>query len=188
MDHIFLARYIGVRLLKPLFKGSPVKNSVREIELGMQQNWPECAKTMSFSLLKVSRLHNLFNNGIDQCIEQFQLQHADFIVLTALRRSPLPYCLSPTELYQSIFFSSGGLTKVLVRLAEAGLIERLENPHDKRSKLVQLNQKGKQLVETIMPTIQQQGRQLLAGLSENESLQLESLLQKVLDHNESRTS
>ena len=87
-----------------------------------------------------------------------------------------------------MFFSSGGLTKVLVRLAEAGLIERLENPHDKRSKLVQLNQKGKQLVETIMPTIQQQGRQLLAGLSENESLQLESLLQKVLDHNESRTS
>lgn len=188
MDYIFLARYIGVRLLKALLKGSPVKNSVREIELGMQQNWPECAEKMSFSLLKMSRLHHLFNNAINQCIETFQLQHADFIVLTALRRSPLPHCLSPTELYQSMFFSSGGLTKVLVRLAEAGLIERLENPQDKRSKLVQLNKKGKQLIEKIMPEIQQQSRQVLAGLSASENLQLESLLQKVLDHNESQTS
>ena len=161
-----------------------MKNSVREIELRMKENWPECAKTMSFALLKVARIHNLFNHDVEQCVEKFQLQQADFGVLSALRRSPAPHCLSPTELYHSMFYSSGGLTKVLVRLVNAGLIERLENPQDKRSKLVQLNHKGKKLVETIMPTLHLQGQSLLAGLSEDETSQLEVLLQKVLDHNE----
>jgi len=83
-----------------------------------------------------------------------------------------------------MFFSSGGLTKVLGRLVDAGLINRVDNPEDKRSKLVKLNKQGKKLVEKMMPQLHQQGKNLLQGLSEDETLQLETLLQKVLDHHE----
>lgn len=157
---------------------------MREIELTINENWPECAKTMSSSLLKMARINDLFTNEIEACVEQQQLQHADFSVLATLRRSPVPYRLSPTDLYHSMFFSSGGLTKVLGRLVDAGLIDREENPKDKRSKLVKLNNQGKQLVEKMMPQLHQQAKNLLQGLSENETLQLEALLQKVLDHHE----
>ncbi|TEW56015.1 MarR family transcriptional regulator [Psychromonas sp. RZ22] len=161
-----------------------MKNSLREIELAMRENWPECAETMSFALLKVTRVQELFKNEIESCVGQYDLQHADFSVLATLRRSPVPYCLSPTDLYKSMFFSSGGLTKVLVRLVDAGLIKRVENPDDKRSKLVQLNTKGKQLVEKIMTQLHQQDKSLLSGLTAVETMQLDTLLQKVLDHNE----
>ena len=160
------------------------KNSMREMQREVRENWPECVNSISFSLLKMTRVHELFKHEIERCVEKYQLQQADFSVLATLRRNPKPYCLSPTALYRSMFFSSGGLTKILRRLVDAGLIERLDNPEDKRSKLVQLNHKGKQLVETIMPELHKQSNALLDVLSENETLQLERLLQKVLDHNE----
>jgi len=161
-----------------------VKNSLREIELLMFENWPECAETMPSTLLKIVGIQAMFKKQVETCVEAHQLQHADFSVLAALRRSPIPYCLSPTELYQSMLFSSGGLTKVLRRLLDAGLIERLANPDDKRSKLVKLNEKGKLLAETIMPKLHQQDKILLAGLTVSETAQLDALLQKLLAHHE----
>ena len=162
-----------------------LKNNLREIELAMHQNWPECVDASSLTLLKITRVQELFKNEIETCVTQYQLQHADFSVLATLRRSAKPYCLSPTDLYKSMFFSSGGLTKVLRRLLEAGLIERLENPQDKRSKLVKLNEQGKQLVEKIMPELHKKDKALLKGLTKQEQTQLEALLQKTLDHHES---
>ena len=164
--------------------GTKLKNNLREIELAMHENWPECVDASSLTLLKVTRLQELFKIEIDACVAHYQLQHADFSVLATLRRSAKPYCLSPTDLYKSMFFSSGGLTKVLTRLVQAGLIERLENPQDKRSKLVKLNEQGKQLVEKIMPELHKKDKALLKGLTQQEQVQLQALLQKTLDHHE----
>jgi len=161
-----------------------VKHNLRDIEWAMQQNWPECRDAASLALLKVTRLQDLFKQEVEACVTTYELKHADFSALATLRRSPPPYCLSPTELYQSLLFSSGGLTKVLKRLEEAGLVERLDNPLDKRSKLVQLNQQGKRLVEQVMPKLHQKNQTLLQGLSKSEQLQFNQLLQKVLDHHD----
>ncbi|PKG37291.1 MarR family winged helix-turn-helix transcriptional regulator [Psychromonas sp. Urea-02u-13] len=161
-----------------------MNKSVREIVLAMQENWPECAATMSVPLLKITRIQDIYKKKIDACIVQYQLQHTDFSVLATLRRSATPYCLSPTDLYKSMFFSSGGLTKVLGRLVEAGLIERLDNPEDKRSKLVKLSIKGKQLVEIVMPELHKQHDHLLQGLSAQEITLLDSLLGKILENHE----
>ena len=165
-----------------------MKNSIREIELSMQENWPECAESMSLSLLRIARINDLFKHSIEACVDSHQLQHADFSVLATLRRSPSPYCLTPTDLCQSMLFSSGGVTKILGRLVAAELIERIDNPNDRRSQLVKLNAKGKQLAETIMPELHTQGNQLLQGLTGSETKQLENLLEKVLMHIESEKS
>ena len=155
------------------------------MELAMHQNWPESADPLSLTLLKIARMQELFKSVIEVCASEYQLQHSDFSVLAALRRSPKPYCLSPTLLYKSMFFSSGGLTKVLTRLVSANLIERIDNPLDKRGKLVKLSKKGKLLVETILPKIHDKNKILLKGLSKEEQLTLENLLQQALDNYES---
>jgi len=157
-----------------------MKNSICEIKQAMDDNWSGSSSDSSYALLKMTRLHELFKRNIEESVAQFELQHADFSVLATLRRSPKPYCLSPTDLYKSMFFSSGGLTKVLGRLVDANLIERIENAEDKRSKLVKLNIKGKALVETIMPILKQQDVMLLKGVSQEELVLLDSLLNKVL--------
>lgn len=159
-------------------------NSINEILEAMDDNWPECADTVSPALLRLLRVSNLFHNQMEAHVEGYDLQRAEFSVLSTLRRSPIPYCLSPTALYQSLIFSSGGLTKVLNRLSQAELIERIDNPEDKRSKLVQLTDTGKQLIETVMPRLHQKERNVLSVLSPDEQQQLDSLMQRILDKHE----
>ncbi|MFT5806738.1 MAG: DNA-binding MarR family transcriptional regulator [Moritella dasanensis] len=158
--------------------------SITKILESMTLNWPECGATVSPAILRLFRVSDMFHNTVKLHVEKYNLQCADFGVLCTLRRSPSPYCLSPTVLYQSMLFSSGGLTKVLGRLSQAELIERLDNPEDKRSKLVQLTGKGQQLVEMILPALHQQDQKMLQVLSSDEQAQLNSLLQRVLEQTE----
>ena len=56
--------------------------------------------------------------------DRYGLQPGWFDLLAALRRAGAPYELNPTQLTQATMLSSGGMTKRLDRMAEAGLVER----------------------------------------------------------------
>ena len=144
-----------------------------------QANWPECAATSFPALLRLTQVNNIFIQIIKDCVESYDLQSADFNLLSCLRRNPEPYVLSPTELYQSMLFSSGGLTKVLNRLQKMELIERLDNPEDKRSKLVKLSSKGKTLVEEIMPVLHKHEKRMLETITPEELELLDQLMQRI---------
>ncbi|GAL11585.1 transcriptional regulator MarR family [Vibrio astriarenae] len=119
------------------------------LKLGAK-HWPEAFGEFRSTILTIHRIHSHLDSDLEKLLAGFELQKADFGVLTTLRRSASPYCLSPTELYRSMLFSSGGLTKVLSRVQKAGLIERIENPEDGRSKLVQLTHQGKTVLKASL--------------------------------------
>ncbi|MDR8523737.1 MarR family winged helix-turn-helix transcriptional regulator [Shewanella fidelis] len=144
-----------------------------------KDNWPECAETSFPALLRLTQVNNIFIQIIKDCVESYGLQSADFNLLTCLRRNPAPHVLSPTELYQSMLFSSGGLTKVLNRLQKMELIERLDNPEDKRSKLVKLSSSGKALVEEIMPVLHKQEKRMVEEITSEELVVLDELMQRI---------
>ena len=144
-----------------------------------KDNWPECAETSFPALLRLTQVNNIFIQIIKDCVESYGLQSADFNLLTCLRRNPAPHVLSPTELYQSMLFSSGGLTKVLNRLQKMELIERLDNPEDKRSKLVKLSSSGKALVEEIMPVLHKQAKRMVEEITSEELVVLDELMQRI---------
>jgi len=131
-------------------------------------------------ILRIHRIHDYLHQELFRIIEKYNLQEADFSVLGTLRREKSPYCLSPTELSHSMLFSSGGLTKVLIRVSDAGLIERIDNPEDKRSKLVKLTEKGKILIDKVIPELHRQERKKMSVLSAGEQQQLSLLLEKLL--------
>lgn len=83
-----------------------------------------------------------------------------------------------------MLFSSGGLTKVLHRLQQDALIERHDNPGDKRSKLVQLTEKGQLLVEKMLPELHQKELEMLSVLNTEEQTQLSALLNRIMDKHE----
>jgi DNA-binding MarR family transcriptional regulator len=159
-------------------------NSINNILKAIDVNWPQCANKVSPALLRLLRVSNLVDNKIEALVKSHNLQRAEFSALATLRRSPMPYCLSPTALYQSMVFSSGGLTKVLNRLNQAELIERVDNPEDKRSKLVQLTNKGKQLIEIVMPELHHKERGVLSVLSPDEQQLLDSFMRRILEKHE----
>ena len=65
-------------------------------------------------------------------------------------------------------------------LTEAGLIERIENREDRRSRLVRLTPKGKALAEKIVDALIQANKALIGGILEpDETEQLATLLRKL---------
>jgi DNA-binding MarR family transcriptional regulator len=107
--------------------------------------------------------------------------HAGWLdVLAALRRAGAPYEVNPTELMRSTMLSSGGMTKRLDRLAEAGLIERRPDPDDRRGTLVRLTRRGKTTIDAAIEMHVANEERLLRGLSTAERRKLDALLRKLV--------
>jgi DNA-binding MarR family transcriptional regulator len=103
-----------------------------------------------------------------------------FNLLAALRRAGPPYALRPGELMRATMVSSAGMTKRLDRLADAGLVERSPDPHDRRGTLVRLTPKGRAVIDEALPAHVANEERLLAPLTDRERHTLDKLLRKLL--------
>jgi len=100
----------------------------------------------------------------------------EYDVLASLRRAGPPYRLTPTMLYQTLMLSSGAMTNRLDRLEQAGYVERLPDPDDRRGRLVQLTAAGVAFVDHAVEVHLRNEERLLAALSAEQREQLSSLL------------
>lgn len=109
----------------------------------------------------------------------YQLSHWEFDVLATLRRAGTPYLLSPTVLFDSMMVSSGTMTNRLQHLEKKQLIERIDNPNDKRSLLVQLTTKGISLINQAFVSHIQLENDLMNSVSKEEITIINLLLKKI---------
>ncbi|MFH0257189.1 MarR family winged helix-turn-helix transcriptional regulator [Vibrio rumoiensis] len=133
-------------------------------------------------ILRIHRLSDHLAADVQQYLEPYSLQQADFSILISLYRQGMPYIASPTQLYQTMLFSSGGLTKVLKRVESQSLVQRVDNPEDKRSKLVQLTSQGLEIIEEVLDKVKQSRTQALSCLEPQEQKDIEQLLAKLLSN------
>lgn len=112
--------------------------------------------------------------------EKFDLLHSEVDVLAALYTHDKE--LSPTQLYDLTIFSSGGMTKVLKRLEQRGLIYRKADTKDKRCMLVCLRDDGEKLIVKALFEISNECSNYFKVLDAEEKKQFSSLLKKVLLH------
>jgi len=130
-----------------------------------------------FSLHKI-----LYEKGNDLISNRYKLNQTDLDVLATLYTlGENEYTLSPTTLYEKLLFSSGGMTKILKKLENDGLIRRIENDKDKRSKLVQLTSKGKEKALEALNDVLTLEDKYFSKLDENEREVLTKLLHKIID-------
>ena len=101
-------------------------------------------------------------------------------LLAALRRAGRPYELNPTALMRATLLSSGGITKRLDRMAEAGLVQRRPDPSDRRGTLIRLTRKGKAVIDRAMKIHLANQEHLLRALSPAERRSLEGFLRTLL--------
>src|SRR3954464_9701072 len=109
---------------------------------------------------------------------QAGLQPGEFDVLATLRRSGKPYLLSPTQLYEALMISSGGMTNRLDRLERAGLVERRPAPDDRRGKLIALTDAGRRVIDDTIGRHVASEERLLSVLPLAEQETLNALLRK----------
>jgi len=110
----------------------------------------------------------------------YGLQPGWFDLLAALRRAGAPYELRPTQLMGATMLSSGGMTKRLDRLADAGLVRRRPDPADRRGTLVGLTRPGKAIIDKAVATHVANEDRLLRSLSAADRRALDRLLRTML--------
>lgn len=116
---------------------------------------------------------------IEAVFARHGLDAGEFDVISTLLRSGEPWRLTPTELYQTLMISSGGLTARLNRLEAAGLIRRREAQADRRSLLVELTEDGRAKAEAAFREDMALERRLLGGLNAAEQAELSRLLTRL---------
>lgn len=123
----------------------------------------------------------LYEQGNRLLNEEFSLNQSELDILSSLYyMTEGSFTMSPTKLYEVMFFSSGGMTKVLKKLEIKELIIRVDNDIDKRSKLVKLTKKGKDLTESALEKIVNFEDKHFSKLNQEEQKLLKKLLLKML--------
>ncbi len=131
-------------------------------------------------LARARRLTLLSRPAIEAVFRRHGIDTGEFDVLATLSRSGPPYALRPTELYQSLMISSGGLTDRLNRLEKQGLVAREASPSDGRSMLVKLSPKGRAVIDKAYTEDMTVEEKMLSPLSKSERTTLATLLAKLL--------
>lgn len=129
---------------------------------------------------RLSRVAGLLSPRLQEAHKPFGLTREAFDVLATLRRAGAPYRLTPTELYRWLMLSSGAMTNRIDRLEHEGLVERVDDPRDRRGCLVGLTASGRDLIDRAMDAHVTNELTLLAPLNAEERKSLGTILRKLL--------
>lgn len=146
-----------------------------------RRNWPEMFdfRLLSF-LLALHRARAAEIERTGGVFSRHGLSLVEFDVLAALRRSPPPRQLTPSELQEAMAITSGGLTKILRQLEARKLVARSTAEIDRRVKPVRLTARGARLIEQAMAGVMKASRSWVClALSDKEIDQLTALLGKI---------
>ncbi len=90
-----------------------------------------------------------------------------------------PQPVTLTDLGQRLFVQWPTLVRVIEGLAADGLITRIDNPRDGRSKLVSLTPEGLEVVHKIQPILDAERKAMLSDLDDAELAQCAGMLQRI---------
>ncbi len=131
-------------------------------------------------LSRVSRLAKHLDVARRAAFTASALEHWEFDVLAALRRSGRPYQLMPGDLIRQTMVTSGTMTNRVDRLARRELVERASSPKDRRTVLVGLTPAGIDLIDTAMERLIEHEREILNDLPHEDQRRLADTLRALL--------
>ncbi|GHT19163.1 putative HTH-type transcriptional regulator YdcH [Bacteroidia bacterium] len=110
----------------------------------------------------------LWQRKIRQALEQYDLTHSQFVLLTSLHWLLL-HNREVTQIILSVHSKIDPMTtsSVLRTLQKKGLIRRQEHATDTRSKILNITAKGKDLVKKAVVTVERIDRDFFALLGED---------------------
>lgn len=131
-------------------------------------------------IILLARLSVLIDGFQAAVLKPFDLNPSDYAVLSALRRSGTPYELAPHVLYTTLDISSGGMTKMLRRLEDLGLVTRADDPDDRRGKLVRLSAEGERVEEKAFEAFLASTHELLRTSSPDDLEAIDEALRRLV--------
>ena len=125
--------------------------------------------------------HQLFSGILNIQENNYRLSQSEVdVLITTFISSNDNYIITPTRLHQRLLFTTGAITKVLSKLEEKEYITRLNDEYDKRSKLVQLTQKGIDTAKDVFSEMGDYQEKIFNSLSKKELDTFQKLLIKLI--------
>lgn len=140
-------------------------DSIDEAVKRMRRNWPEASADQARRVMVLTRRARLIQDAAQAALQPFALTRSEFELLATLRSYAPPHRLTPSDLYDAMLMSSGGMTKLLKGLEARGLVCRPPGEGDGRSRPVELTPEGRDVVERAMPSVQTAEAPLLKAMS-----------------------
>jgi DNA-binding MarR family transcriptional regulator len=133
--------------LQPATGGDLVERGIRQ----WRTERPDIDSSGKAVVGRLLRLEEVVLRTINAVLQPFGIKYQEYAVLATLRVAGAPYRLSPSRLQSTLLFTSGGLSNLLKRLEQEGLVKRSIHPDDGRGVLVKLTAKGMRLADETMP-------------------------------------
>jgi len=139
---------------------------------------PEYASQVSVGYL-IRRIFNLMSHELDHAMEPHGLTNAQWLPLMKLSAGQAH---TAAELSRCCELDASAITRLLDRLEDKALCQRVRSSEDRRVVNLALTPEGHQAAEVIPEVLCQVQNRLLSGFSEAEWAQLKSLLQRLVDN------
>lgn len=127
------------------------------------------------TLITFTRAEHAIHKKELETIKKSGLTTAQFGVLEALyNKGDLRIC----EIIEKILTTSGNITVVIKNLEKDGLVKKNLDPKDKRSTIISITDKGKEIIEDILPNHLENISEIFSILTEEEQITLKNILRK----------
>ncbi|MBY0756749.1 MarR family transcriptional regulator [Clostridium sardiniense] len=128
------------------------------------------------SLIALSRADQKVDKLSYETIRPSGLTASQFAVLEVLySKGDLKIC----QIIDSILTTSGNITVIIKNLEKEGFVKKLKDPEDSRAVLISLTEKGREIIESILPKHFENIKNIFSVLDEEEKEQLIKTLSKI---------
>ena len=159
---------------------SPVQDAVDTFVADWAGEFPDLDFSALAVLGRIQRIGNMVEQELREPLAAAGLGGGDFDVLAALRRVGEPFRLNASELGAVMSVTPGAVTKRVDRLVAAGLVVRAVAVDDRRGRLVELTESGREVVDRLVATTSADRERLLMSVSPEERTELVRLLRILL--------
>lgn len=139
---------------------------------------PDLDSTPLTVVMRIMRVASLLQGRLATVVGAHGLEVWEYDVLATLRRNG-PDGLPPKRLLREMLLSSGAMTNRIDRLEQAGLVERIADPSDRRGTIVRLTAAGVARVDPIVLDRLEDAREIVALLGPVATRQVNSGLRRL---------
>ena len=147
---------------------------------GFADEYPDGDPAAAEALSTVIRAGQALYDEIDRAMQaSIGVPESALNTLAVIEGAERP--LTPSEISERTFRSSATMTSILDVLERRGWIQRVPNPQDRRSVLIEISEDGYAITDRFLPGVRKIERAVMGELSAKELAALMNILTKILE-------
>jgi len=153
---------------------------------GFLRAYPQIDSEVEGIVDRICKLNKYFVTTLEDTVAELGLDHAEYKLLVRLRSGGPGASESAGDLSRALVMSSGGMTNLLDRLEDRGLVKRTSDPSDRRSVLVKLTPAGRKTIDKAVSTEAAREESVFDALTPGERKELNDALRRMMQTFEER--